>query len=105
MRSIDLLREKIYRLRYTFATKMSAALFWQMNVEKGERFSGDNDFVMTRPGGVTVGETLFRFSGQILDDRAGGRSASFGRLAARSSTRSADSIGSSAAIGCGDWNR
>ena len=46
------------------------SMMWELFMES--EFPSYNDLVMTTLGGITVGEVLFRFSEQILDDRAHG---------------------------------
>ena len=52
------------------AMAMSGSAMWEMFMES--EFPAFNDWVMTTLGGIALGEGTFRFSSQVLDDRAGG---------------------------------
>jgi hypothetical protein len=52
------------------AMAMSGSAMWEMFMES--EFPAFNDWVMTTLGGIALGEGTFRFSSQVLDDRATG---------------------------------
>ncbi|MGH7493984.1 MAG: DUF3943 domain-containing protein [bacterium] len=52
------------------AMAMAGSGMWEMFMES--EFPAFNDWVMTTLGGIALGEGTFRFSSQVLDDRAAG---------------------------------
>jgi hypothetical protein len=52
------------------AMAMSGSAMWEMFMES--EFPAFNDWAMTTLGGIALGEGTFRFSSQVLDDRATG---------------------------------